>query len=80
MVDSRCPLCQSGIAGMVTTAMVNVGLSCSSNMISSLKSHLNLSQLLIVLDGHLVQSPINHHTIRTEEKYGLLRTLKGLYS
>ena len=62
IVDSRCPLCQCGIAGMVTTAMVNVGVSCNSNMISSFKSHLSFLQLLIVmwvLDGHLVQSPIN---------------------
>jgi len=30
--------------------------------------------------GHLVQSPINHHRFRMEEKWGLLRMLKGLYS
>ena len=82
VIDSRCPLCQCAVAGMAMTAMATVGLSCNSNMISSLKSHLSFSQLLIVmwvLGGHLVQNPINHHTFR-KEKWGLSRTLKGPYS
>lgn len=49
IVDSGFPLCQCGIAGMVTTAIVNVGVSCNSNMISSFKSHLSFSQLLAVM-------------------------------
>lgn len=46
--DSRFSLRHCGIAGTVTTAMVNVGVSCNSGMVSSFKSHLSFSQLLIV--------------------------------